>query len=163
MSKVLAMEKNIDNFEHKLSQILLKFYEALDDLAYTKHEINAADIIDFSKKQQDKIYSRANGIVDSFLDAYQVAIYEFESLTLSKYRVPSVQQRQKIDEAINKLGKKFERLLSIIRAKAKVAIEDIEDEQIKFDRIEILKEIEKITFKQIVDSWVSGDYLFNVK
>jgi len=153
----------IDTFEHELSRILLNFYEALEDIAYKKHEINAADIIDFSEKQKQKILTRANGIVDSFLDAYQIATDEFEKLTLSKYRVPSVQQRQKIDEAIVKLGKKFERLLSIIRAKAKVTIEDIEDENIKFDRIEFLREIEKITFKQLVDSWLSGQYLFGIK
>jgi len=64
------------------------------------------------------------------------------------------------------MGKKFERLLSIVRAKAKVVIEDIEDENIEnieSDRLDFLKEIEKITFKQIVDSWTSGKYFFGIK
>jgi len=58
------MGKNINSsntFEHKLGQMFLKFYAALEDIAYTKHEINAADIIDFSEGQKKKILKRANG------------------------------------------------------------------------------------------------------
>ena len=66
----------------------------------------------------------------------------------------------KLEESIQKVGKQFEKHLKVIRAKAEVALEDIEDFGLDFDKLETLKKIEKITFKQIIDSWVSGNYIF---
>lgn len=150
----------LEIFEHKLSLILLNLYERLGDIAYHKYELVAADLIDFDEARKRKVLARAEGIVTSFVEAYTVATEEFENLTLSKYRVPSLQQKIKLEESIQKLGKQFEKHLKVIRAKAEVALEDIEDFGFAFDKIETLKKIEKLTFKQIIDSWISGKYLF---
>ena len=147
-------------FEHKLSLILVDFYERLEKIAYDKYEITASELVDLDAVRKRKILARAEGIVTSFLEAYEVATEEFESLTLSKYRVPSLQQKKKLEEALQKLGKQFERHLKVIRAKAEVAIEDIEDFNISFDKLDLLRKIEKISFAQIIESWISGNYLF---
>lgn len=147
-------------FEVKLMDILYKFYDALDNLAYAKYEITAADIRDFKTEQRKKILIKAGAIVASFLEAYKTLVDEYENLIYDKYRVPSLQQRQQIEESLQKLSKQFDRLLKVIKAKALVTLEDLDDENIPFDKIEMLKKIEKLTFKEIVDSLISGNYLF---
>jgi len=154
------MDDKLTKFEHKLSLILLSFYNNLEKIAYQKYEAIAADLIDLDEIRKKKILSRSEGIVNSFVEAYKIATDEFENLTISKYRVPSLQQRQKLEEALQKLGRQFERHLKVIWAKAEVAIEDIEEFQISFDKLETLKKIEKMTFKEIIDSWISGKCLF---
>lgn len=69
-------------------------------------------------------------------------------------------QRYKLDEAIQKLGNQFEKLLKVIRAKAQVALEDLDDYAIDFERRDILRQIEKLTFKEIIDSWITCNNIF---
>lgn len=167
MSKDYTMVKMTDtNFKiylHKLSEILLNFYNALEIIAYEKFEISASEVIDFSAKKKEIILERTQGILDSFLLAYQTATNEFEELTLMKLGVPTLQQKKEIDTKLIKLGKNFDLLLKIIRAKIEVSIEQLDENGIVFDKIDILRKIEKTSFKQIIDSWKSGSYLFNIK
>lgn len=147
-------------FEEKLLNIFYNFYEKLDDIAYNKFEITAADIKNFKEAQHKKILDKAEGIVVSFLEAYQTLVAEYEKLIYEKYRVPSLQQRQEIEKSLQKLSKQFDRLLRIIKAKALVILEDIEDENLSFDKMAILQTLSKITFKEILDSLISGNYLY---
>jgi hypothetical protein len=149
--KGISMEKQI---EDALSKILLSFYEKLEDIAYNKYEITAADIIDFSKEYDRKVILRANGIIDSLTEAYQTFANEYGNLIRLTYQIPPELERHKADGAILSWHKKFDRVLRIIRVKAMVAFEDIRDNSIHFEKREILEQIVHITFEKIMDSLI---------
>lgn len=157
-SKIL--DHSSKEIDEGLEKVFSNFYTKLESLAYDKYEISAGDLKDFKEEQKKKIIERAYGILASFKEAYLTLVEEYESLIHEKYRVPSLVQRQKIDEHIQKLNTKFDRLLKIIKAKVMVVIEDLEDENIQLDKIPELNMIKNISFKMIADSLVSGDHLF---
>jgi hypothetical protein len=97
---------------------------------------------------------RANGIIDSLAESYQILVGEYSNLLNSTHQIPLELERHKADGAILSWHKKFDRVLRIIRVKAMVAFEDIRDNSIHFEKREILKHIVHITFEKIMGSLV---------
>jgi hypothetical protein len=145
------MEKK---FEDALNTILFSFYKKLDAIAYNRYEITAADILDLGEAYNRKVVLRANGIIDSLAESYQILVGEYSNLLNSTHQIPLELERHKADGAILSWHKKFDRVLRIIRVKAMVAFEDIRDNSIHFEKREILKHIVHITFEKIMGSLV---------
>lgn len=143
-------------FERGVQRILRKFMGALDSVAHEKHEISAADLVDFADERNKRILFRASGIVSDLTAAYQTATNEYEALVRAYYRVPAETQRQVLKEQMRVLKKQFSGLLKIIRVKAEVAIEDIEDVGLEFPALETLRFISALTFEQVEQSWKDG-------